>query len=343
VVKVLAFPAFKNKGSNPYNYLLYSGMKKYDVDVREFTFKGCLGLDYDLIHVHWPEIFLNSNYIIKAISYSFLFLFCLIFSRLCGKKIVWTVHNLKPHKVKYKALNKVFWWPYKSLVNAIISLSSANERKAVDFFEIEKKTKMKVIYHGLYQRIYDNTVSKADARRILNVSQDGKVCLFIGQVKPYKNVELLIELFNYDSSLSDVQLIIAGKFESYQYFLEVESKIKSNNIIIQNKFIPDSELQNYFNATDVCVFPFNDIFNSGSVLLSASFDTPVIVPFSDNFFEYKQLLGQGRVITYTGKLTAGVITQYLLEKVNLPESISSDLDWPHIQNQLASFYKEVLT
>lgn len=342
MIKVLAFPAYKNKSSNPYNYLLYSGIEEQDVDVKEFSFSRSLSLNYDLIHIHWPELYLNSNYIIKAIFYSLMLIFCLAYAKTFGKKVIWTVHNLKPHNIKYNRLNKLFWRLYTPLVDGVISLSKANEKLFFDKFSFKKSINSTVIHHGLYNDYYENTLSKETALKYFSIDNSKKVCLFIGQVKAYKNVEALIKLFNEESKLNNCVLIIAGRFESQKYFEEVSEQAKSNNnIIIHNKFILDSDLQYYFNAADLCVLPFKDIFNSGSALLSASFNTPVIVPYSDNFLEYSSLIGQNSIITYKNTINAELIVKELSVEAEMDQTNKS-LSWGGLQEKLSQYYQDVL-
>ncbi len=126
-IRVLCFPANKNKHSNPYNHILYSGMAN-DIDVIEFSLINLFFSKFDLIHIHWPEHYLNSNYLPKAFVFSFLFILGLVLSRIKNRKIVWTIHNLKPHNVRYPILNKLFWLIYLKLVSAVISLSVENEK-----------------------------------------------------------------------------------------------------------------------------------------------------------------------------------------------------------------------
>jgi glycosyltransferase involved in cell wall biosynthesis len=353
MVKVLAFPAFKNKSSNPYNYLLYSGIEEEGVDVQEFSFKRCLTLNYDLIHIHWPELYLNSNYVFKAFIYSMMFVFCLFFSKLFGKKVVWTIHNLKPHNIKYKFLNKLFWPCYLPLVDGVISLSKANEELFFDKFTFKQKVKSIVIHHGLYDNHYENNVTQGEARKYFSIDESKKVALFIGQVKTYKNVETLVKIFN-KKSLNDAVLIIAGKFETKDYFIELSSAAKNNpNIIIHNKFIPDSYLQYYFNAADLCILPFKDIFNSGSALLAASFNTPVIVPQSNNFVEYSSIIKNNLIRTYNGELDVSFIVKSLENLIISPNYVNnnqekeasydnSPLKWKSLQVSLSNYYISVL-
>lgn len=343
MVKVLAFPAFKNKSSNPYNYLLYSGIENEDVEIQEFSFTRCLSLNYDLIHVHWPELYLNSNYFIKAFLYSFMFILCLLITRLSGKKTVWTIHNLKPHKVKYQWLNKLFWPCYLKLVDAVISLSKANEILFFEKFTFQQKIDNTVIHHGLYDNCYENNITREVARKHFSIGEEKKVALFVGQVKTYKNVEILVKLFN-EKLLSNDVLIIAGKFETSDYYNEVSEAAKHNpNIIIHNKFIPDSDLQYYFNAADLCILPFKDIFNSGSALLAASFNTQVLVPYSDNFQEYQNEMGLSSISIYRDAINAPLIKQEFDFTKQSILNYSKSLSWQVLQSKLAIFYKQIIS
>ena len=43
-------------------------------------------------------------------------------------------------------------------------------------------------------------------------------------------------------------------------------------------FVPDDELQTYFNACDITVLSYAEVLTSGSAMLSLSFGRPVIAP-----------------------------------------------------------------
>jgi glycosyltransferase involved in cell wall biosynthesis len=343
MIKILAFPAYKNKDSNPYNYLLYSGIEKQGVDVKEFSFKRSLSLNYDLIHIHWPELYLNSHYLLKAYLYTFMFIFCLMFSKVFGKKIIWTAHNLKAHNVRYPKLSKVFWAAYLPLVDGVISLSKANEKLFFGKFNFKQKIQSTVIHHGLYASYYQNSVTKQAAKKYFSIDESKKVCLFIGQVKAYKNVEALVKLFDEEKALNNVVLIIAGKFESKAYFNQVNLQAAANkNIIIHDKFIFDNDLQYYFNAAEICLLPFKDIFNSGSVLLAASYKTPVIAPYCENFIEYADLIGMYSISTYANEISAGFIVNKLAGPDVKFTAVSDDLSWSNLQEKLSRYYRNVL-
>lgn len=136
--------------------------------------------------------------------------------------------------------------------------------------------KFKIIPEGSYIGYYPNSILPKEARSLLNISENKKVILHLGLIKPYKGIATLIESFL--RSLEDnLVLIIAGRVMDVSY-LESIKKFINENIILKDHFIKEEELQVYFNAADVVVLPFEKIENSGTVILAMGFKKPVIAP-----------------------------------------------------------------
>jgi len=93
-------------------------------------------------------------------------------------------------------------------------------------------------------------------------------------------------------------LIIAGTVTSKKLKLEIQKKRQYKNIIFDLKFIPDDELQYYFNASDLVVLPFSSVLNSGSVMLSLSFNRPVLCSNMGTLKELSDIVGHNIVNTY---------------------------------------------
>lgn len=340
-MRILAFPYKKNKDSNPYNYLLYKAIEESEADIQitEFKLFKCFGLKYDIIHIHWPELYLNSNYYLKALLFTLTFLLGLCWAKLWGKKIVWTIHNLAPHNIKYKLINKVFWSVYFRLVDGCISLSEANKLIAIRRYPFLTKLKHSVCLHGLYTDYYEDDISRSVARRKLNIPADKKTFLFLGQIKPYKNVEKLINIFTDNTSFKDCILLIAGKFESIEYKNEVSALLeRTENIVLKEGFVEDRDLATYFRASDAAIFPFKNIFNSGSVLLSLSFQTPAITPFTENFDEYNKYI-PGMIHQYKGSLDEKMNNEF---SVKYSGEVADELKWQNIANATVIFYSKLL-
>src|SRR5690606_12242868 len=80
--------------------------------------------------------------------------------------------------------------------------------------------------------------------------------LFIGAIKPYKNIELLIGLAK--KFPETIHLTIAGNPNSDSYRRELETLAKEmRNITLELKFIPDEELPTYIHQSDLLILPYS--------------------------------------------------------------------------------------
>ncbi|MEC8010750.1 MAG: glycosyltransferase family 4 protein [Pseudomonadota bacterium] len=338
-LRVMAFPAFSRK-SNPYNALLYNAVQKEGVDVVEFSFKNAFLSKADIVHVHWPEFFLNSHYRIKALLFSIMLLLSLGVQKLKGAKLVWTLHNLKPHVIRYPVLSGLFWWIYKRMVDGVLSLSQANLKIAQDAIPEIKHLPAGVSYHGLFE-CETRTIDQVDARQRLGLPVDGQIVLCLGQIKAYKGYEHLVKLAqDAKSSNMPLHIVIAGKSDEPDYIEELKQQTLGLNFDIHLGFVSDEDLPYYYKAADISVIPFNAIFNSGSALMSVSQETPVLIPHTDNFEEYAGIL-RGGLVTYTD-LTPELVCQTIENSQFKLSNISPDVQWLVVAQETVKLYRGLL-
>jgi glycosyltransferase involved in cell wall biosynthesis len=78
---------------------------------------------------------------------------------------------------------------------------------------------------------------------------------------------------------SKIKLLMAGSCddEHYQGELKRLAKKVEGRVVAMYQWVPDNDLARYFQASDIAVFPFREITNSGSVLLAQSFGRPVVI------------------------------------------------------------------
>lgn len=231
----------------------------------------------DVIHLH----FLKHHYTVReeANSLSMLvkFVFKLLFARLLGYELIWTVHNLYPHEklqpVYVERLARIAVAQLSTKI--IVHCDYARDALAKAFF---RRRKVYTLPHPNYITAYPNTVSKSEARTQLNIPEDKRVILFQGAIRPYKGINLLVDAFKRIDG-DHLTLLIAGKpdrsapSEAIQALAEGDARIK-----IFPYYIPDDELQIYFNAADLAVLPYTNVLSSGSALLAMSFGCPIIAP-----------------------------------------------------------------
>ncbi len=307
-IRILAWPAFKNRAKNPYTHLLYSHMNGVHVD--EFSI-GNLRDRYDVWHMHWPETFLNPGTTgVGAAFKTQLILSLMDFARCRGTKIIWTVHNLKAHDGRYPRLERRFWRAFLRRIDGFICLSKSGMRLALHTFPQLGHLPGFVIPHGLYRGEYPMD-RNLDHRRTLDIAADAKVVLFFGMIRKYKNVPGLIRVFR-GLSDSDAVLCIAGKLLNDCGPSVRDAAGNDPRVRLHTQHVPAQEVQNYFGAADLVVLPYREILNSGTALLALSFDKPVLVPRQGAMAELQSLVGDDWVRTYQGELSTAELTDALV-------------------------------
>ena len=96
--------------------------------------------------------------------------------------------------------------------------------------------------------------------------KDKKLLLYFGFIRDYKGLDLLIESM---SLLDDsYHLIIAGEvYGNFDKYSEQISNLEVGHKITQFvKYINDSEVQELFSASDVCVLPYKSATQSGMLV-----------------------------------------------------------------------------
>lgn len=302
-MRVLASP-FVEGHNNPYSYKLYSEVQKLGVFVEHVSLFGILFGKFDVYHRHWPERTLNDRNPLRAIFKTLVFLFLMDIASLRGMKHVWTVHNLGTHEQFYPRLERLFWKVYLPRLDGYISLSHTGKDAALETFPALQSKPGFVIPHGHYRGEYPDTMTREQARAYLGLSAQHKVFLLLGSLRHYKNAPQLVRLFR-ELSDPDYRLYVAGRPSYEDVRLDIEDAAASDErVILDLDYVATEKVQIYFRSADLVVLPYQEILNSGSAMLSLSFDCPVLVPQKGSMGELQQDVGAEWVHTYEGDLTA---------------------------------------
>jgi len=344
-MKIAARPAFSNKFKNPYNWLLYRQVALLNVKVEEPKIVDFLFNRYDIVHLHWPEYSLSFPSFFQALYRVLGLLIVVKLVKFKGAKLIWTIHNLRSHENLYPELEAWFWQVFIKDLDAYICLSHISREKAIGQFPNLKDKLYAVTPHGHYRSIYPNNLTQAEARRILEIAPTSKVLVFVGAVRPYKNLLHLIKIFCQISN-PDLVLLIAGNPNSIDISQAVvEAAEKDSRIKLFLNLIPDEELQIYFNAANLTVIPYTDVLNSGTTLLSLSFNRPLLVPNHGSLQELQELVGETWIRTYHAELTSIEISKALcwVDSVSRPQAIDlNTFEWSSIAQNTVNLYVEAL-
>ena len=113
--------------------------------------------------------------------------------------------------------------------------------------------------------------------------------MFMGMVRPYKNIEILINAF-INCNLANAQLLIVGKPQPFDYGKVLKEKASCcSNISFELQFIPNDEMYELLNLADILVMPYNkrSCLNSGAIYLAFSYGKTIIAPQIGTTLEFK--------------------------------------------------------
>ena len=103
--------------------------------------------------------------------------------------------------------------------------------------------------------------------------------LFFGYIKPYKGLDTLLEAMPLVlKQLPQLKLTIAGEvYGDDSVYLDIIKKYHLEDyIILNNRYISNEEVKDFFLDADVCVLPYKHATQSGIIQLSYAFGVPVI-------------------------------------------------------------------
>jgi beta-1,4-mannosyltransferase len=343
-MRILADPAFRNEGFNPYNALLYRSLQALGVEVDEFIPELLNTGGYDLWHLHWPDSVLARDSFASARKRVTAQLARLARARTEGTKIVWTTHNVQSHERRHPWLEAFFWKSFIPCVDGYISPSHAAQRAALRRFPRLHDVPGFVVPHGHYRDAYPDPVGRSGARDRLGIPRNRKVLLNPGIVRPYKNVPALLEAFR-EWRDPDAMLIVAGKVLWPGLEDEIRSRAeKDERVRLDLRLLDPAGLRLYLSAADLVVLPYKDILNSGSVLLSLSQDRPLLVPPLGAVLELREAVGPEWVGTYQGPVSGPVLRaglEWARGNPRPPRAPLDPFDWNPLARQTLEAYREI--
>ena len=196
-----------------------------------------------------------------------LFLFLLIpFIKLLRIKIIWTMHNKLSHTDDHLFLkNAVF---KKMLKNADLILTHSSE--GIHYAkEILPGSESKVHY-------LPHPVKDRKSKKTLKTKYD---ILIWGTISPYKGIDKFLQYLHQKNLIEKFKVLIIGKSTSESYFKEL-TKYSSSNILIENKFIEDNDLQTLISESKIILFTYSksSILSSGVLMDSLGYGANIIGP-----------------------------------------------------------------
>ena len=208
-----------------------------------------------------------------------------------GIKTVYTVHNILPHNTgdRFRSIYTKLY----SLCDILIVHTIESSDQLVNEFNIDK-SKVQIVPHGELTIDQDEIRNKYKYYQKLEKS---KVVLCFGRISRYKGIENLLDAFTLLANTNTTLLIAGNGDDSYLNELKLRSQSKKiENIIFDNRFIPELELHDLFDIVDLVVFPYTKITQSGAVLMALSQGKAIICSDLLAFHELLKNEVEGEII-----------------------------------------------
>jgi beta-1,4-mannosyltransferase len=300
--------------TNPYLVMLQRALRaEPGTAVLNFTWRTALFGDYDVFHVHWPEILVNGHSPVKKVVRQILTRALLFRLRQTRTPIVRTVHNIGSPQ---------------GITNREKVLLSLIERQTASRIRLNATTKLPdgptaTIPHGDYRSWFAHLPESPVI--------EGRIA-YVGLIRRYKGVERLIEAFRGTQGLAEgLSLSVSGNPSTPDLGRFVSQlALPDPRISLDLEFLPDEELVKAVTAAELVVLPYKFMHNSGGVLMALSLNRPVLVPLNKVNRMLSAEVGPGWVYTYLGELTASDLISTLRKiRMNgpLPRPTFAGREW----------------
>ena len=288
---LFSFPSPRATSVNPYTILLAQHVRHAGLHVLYFHWKTALFADYDVFHVHWPEILVSGRTPLRQLVRQALTALVLLRLTVTRRALVRTVHNLELPD---------------GLTRTQLTLLRLIDRRT-DFFirlneftPIEKGVEFTTIPHPDYRDWFVG-FDRAEA-------VPGQIG-FVGRIRRYKGVEALVGAIISVPRETELTARIAG-YPSTSSLADSLSELASDDerISLEFGFVSDAQLVDLVTSSELVVLPYRLMHNSAAALTALSLDRPVLVPRNAVTTALALEVGQGWVHTYTGELSTEHIT-----------------------------------
>lgn len=279
---LVVFPAYRD---NPYLNLMLLAPRAAGWNVVETlrleqleAHLGHLGAG-DVFHMHWtaPIVQRADDDHEAARSRLDRFRNVVDAARSRGARLVWTIHNVLPHDARHLDLELELSHYLADAADVVHVMNRDTVAAVSEHYAIDPARVVR-IPHPSYQGVYPASVSRSEARAALGLGESERTVLAFGQMRPYKGLDLLIGAVRTLAPAERPVLLLAGR-TSDEDRSTIDTLLGDDvRAVREHDHVEDVDVQRWFRAADLAVFPYRRVLNSGALHLAASFEVPAVLP-----------------------------------------------------------------
>lgn len=289
-LRVVMFPDLLS--TDPYSDLLDDALRRRGVEVErggvlDRRWARAAVRDVDAVHLHWLEFLFYSSgsrlrRFLSMYAQGLRVISALRVLRASDVQVIWTVHNPSPHESGYPRLHRLLRSAVLRVTDAVVVHSHYSGDRVKESLRVAAP--VWVVPHGGYVGVYPPPrESRAQTRERLGLPADVFVYLIFGHVREYKRVPEAIRAFR---SLpdADTRLLVAGEAGPPREATEAAA-LGDERVLLNLRSLPEQEVAELFQAVDVVVLNYAEVFSSGALLLAQAFGLPVVAPVAGSAVE----------------------------------------------------------
>ncbi|MGE3745660.1 MAG: hypothetical protein AB7G25_08150, partial [Sphingomonadaceae bacterium] len=322
--------------SNSFVRLFSGAVAQQGYQIRDFDWRGIAGSGVDAAILHWPYELLGLGGV-KGIGRYLDFYRKMAAARKAGTKIIWVAHNARPHDGGW--MSSLLMRRFIASIDGILHLSH-HSRELVDaLYAPPSRIAQAETVHGHYLDVMETPAHAAS-----DLGQGVRLAYF-GQVRRYKNVELLAGVV---AGLPEVSLVVAGRRSHVDVAASIEAVAASApNITLdmRSEPLPDADIERCVDEAHGIVLPYRAILNSGAAIFALSRGRPVLAPRTGSLPELQQMIGEDWVQLYDGEInrkTVAAFAEWLRGRPLQGKPDLAPLSWARVGKDVAGLLDTVI-
>jgi len=255
---------------------------------------------------------------------------------LMGYQVIANIHD----PVRKTGLRPRFWrerqiFDSKFMDRVLVhGESTANKAKSAGL----PSDKIQKIPHGLYTHFADG-----------EINDQGDEVLFFGTIRPDKGFKKIPKIVDCIQRELEVTVRVAGSLGADNWGKDILEELRTiPNVVVDEEYIPNDEVQSYFERAAVVVLPYREATTSGVLLTSYTFNTPVVTTDVGDLGQMVRKDSSGLVSEKnSSEDIANEVVKLLSddrlrnEKVNNIKDNKSRYKWSSISKELFEIYESV--
>jgi len=271
----------------------------------------------EIVHMHFPAfIYASPNHFASCFRAAKYLCMMACFT-LAGMRLFVTFHDERAHDFTRSRFEYIVLLLLITMADRVLTLS----KTASGILETRfgRSSGVSMTPHPVYTGAYPDELCRDTARHRLNIDENERVLLMFGNNKAYKGYGDAIACLSTFQDTHCTLLCVGTGMSS----LATDTLPSNITCIVVDGHIPIEDVQLYMRASDYALLPYRSILHSGSAMLCATFELPIIAPRMGVFNDIASMYDIG--LMYSVEKHCGMLDALRIALGTSPRAFAAEL------------------